>query len=241
LQEEVKYEKNSTAISNDLGMYECNMVNCRLHLTDAERAVIDRSLANFSGLSESDKDQLMSIFGMCGTTVNPRSSTIKKHILAMARNELIFKPSPFIDMMKSGLPELHVDIFWSKLTLPAIEKFYKNQMPTAARVSEVLTIDETVVAPRQEQLNCFYYLKQFVLSLDSDDLAAFLQFVTGSVTMPDGMFVRFSSLTGLQRRPVVHTCSSTIELPDSYACYQDLKREFRTVLSNCECFNMNMA
>lgn len=131
----------------------------------------------------------MSVFGMCSNAENPRQSIIRKHILSMARSELIFKPSPFIDLMKSGLPDLHVDVFCSKLTLPAIDYLFKKQMPRANRVGEILTLEDTVEVSRQEQLNCFYYSKQFLPTLNSDDLGAFLQFVTGGTIMPEKKFM----------------------------------------------------
>jgi hypothetical protein len=144
----------------------------------------------------------------------------------MTRNELIFKPSPFIELMKNGLTSAHVDIFWSVLTQPAIDHLFSEQLPTPDKVWAVIVLDESVTAPRQERLDCLYFLQQFVTKLDSDDL----QFMTNSTIMPETIKIMFTSVTGLQRRPIAHTCSNTLELPNTYTSEQDLKREFRSIL-----------
>jgi hypothetical protein len=164
-------------------------------------------------MSSSERDQLTSIYAMYGMMANPRRTTVRKQVISMARNELICKPSPFIELMKNGLPSAHVDIFWSVLTQPAIDHLFSEQLPTPDKVRAVIVLDESVTAPRQEQLDCLYFLQQFVTKLDSDDLSAFLQFVTGSTIMPETIKIMFTSVTGLQRRPIAHTCSNTLELP----------------------------
>lgn len=191
-------------------------------------------------MSSSERDQLASIYAMHGMMANPRRTTVRKQVISMARNELIFKPSPFIELMKNGLPPAHVDIFWSVLTQPAIDYLFCEQLPTPDKVRSVIVLDDSITAPRQEQLDCIYFLQQFVMKLDSEDLSAFLQFVTGSTVMPDAIKILFTSATGFQRRPIAHTCSNTLELPDTYTSEQDLKREFRSLLINPESFRMNM-
>ena len=202
--------------------------------------MIDRALSNLEALSQSERDQLMSIYGMYGMTTNPRRTTIRKQIISMARNELLFKPAPFIELMKTGLPMLHVELFWAMLSQPAIDTWFAQQLSTPDKVCSVIMLHDTVTAPRQGQLDCLYYLQQFVSKLDIDDLSAFLQFVTGSTVMPESIKVMFVSATGLQRRPIAHTCSNVLELPDAYTSEMDLKREFRAVITNPDSFVMNM-
>ena len=60
----------------------------------------------------------------------------------------------------------------------------------------------------------FTYLIQMVGDMKSHELAAFLRFVTGScICLGKNVTVSFSSLSGLGRRPVVHTCDYLLELP----------------------------
>ena len=129
-------------------------------------------------------------------------------------------------------------MFWSQLTLPSIDHIFMEQLPTPARVSSIITAEDNNL--RQEQLNALYYLQQFVAALDSEELAAFLHFVTGSSVMPDTVRVTFNNLSGELRRPIAHTCSNTLELSCTYGSVQELKREFMSILHDPLCFEMNM-
>lgn len=61
----------------------------------------------------------------------------------------------------------------------------------------------------------------------------FLRFVTGSSALVvDEIKVTFNGLSGLTRRPITHTCSSTLELPVSYATYLEFAEEFDSILTN---------
>ena len=43
--------------------------------------------------------------------------------------------------------------------------------------------------------------------------------------------VRFNNLSGLERRPISHTCSCVLELPSSYEMFEYFAHEFQAVLS----------
>lgn len=92
----------------------------------------------------------------------------------------------------------------------------------------------------QDQLNVLYYLQQFINGLDSEELGSFLQFVTGSSVMPDIVHITFNNLSGQLRRPIAHTCSSTLELSCTYGSLQELKREFTAILHDSVYFEMSM-
>jgi len=70
----------------------------------------------------------------------------------------------------------------------------------------------------KEQLNCLYYVKQFITRLDQDELGLFLHFVTGSSVMPEKIAVSFNQLAG-ELRPIAHTCTNTLELSTLYGLY----------------------
>lgn len=209
-----------------------------MFLTDHDRALVDKSIADFNGLSSRDLDSLMSLLGTCGMFTIPRAGNIRQLMLTIARQQLIDLPAPLVDDMKLGIPSIHVDLFWSQLTLPAIEYIFVQQLPTPARVSDIIVPQDDHL--RQEQLNVLYYLQQFVMSLDADDLAAFLHFVTGSTVMPDTLWVSFNTHSGELRRPMAHTCSNLLELSCTYASVQELTREFMAILRNPQCFEMTM-
>ena len=42
--------------------------------------------------------------------------------------------------------------------------------------------------------------------------------------------VEFNGLSGFGRRPIAHTCDSILELPTSYANYEDFYGEFKAII-----------
>ena len=191
-----------------------------------------------STLSASEHDRLLSLFGTFSMFTNPNQGNIRQLVLTIARQHLIDLPAPFIAEMQLGLPGAYVDVFWAQLTLPSIEHLFAQQLPTPARVSHVITTYEENL--RQDELNVVYYVQQFVAGLDPEELGAFLHFVTGSSVMPESLYITFNSLSGELRRPIAHTCSSTLELSCTYGSVQELKREFLAILRDPVCFQMNM-
>jgi len=214
----------------------CSM--CRLFLNSMDRALVDRALEDFSKLSSGDYDTLLSIFQLYGMYSLPTARNLKDQLVNTARHCLVDIPGPFVDLMKSGIPQAHIDIFWSALTMPAIESMFEQQLPSGDKLLAVLAPEDDNL--RQDQQNAFYFLQQYVRQLDQDELMRFLQFVTGASVMPDRVIVTFNALSGELRRPIAHTCSNTLELSCTYICYQELKRELNLVLQNPLSFSMSM-
>ena len=74
----------------------------------------------------------------------------------------------------------------------------------------------------------FSYLQQFIGDMKRAEIRRFLRFTTGSsVLLASNISVAFNSLSGLARRPIAHTCSSTLELSSTYINYLDLKMSLR--------------
>ena len=75
------------------------------------------------------------------------------------------------------------------------------------------------------------HLKRFVRGLDTAKLGKFLQFVTGSdIMLCDHIHVTFTRLDGIQRRPVAHTCTFTLEIPSTYQSFPEFREEFSSIL-----------
>ena len=75
------------------------------------------------------------------------------------------------------------------------------------------------------------YLKKYVKSLEGKALDRFLHFITGSdVLTCDSIEIIFTTLDGFQRRPIVHTCTPSLELPTTYECFTDLSEEFTSLM-----------
>ena len=101
-------------------------------------------------------------------------------------------------------------------------------------MTRVIVTDKEHMTDDEEKT--LYFLKEFVAGLDFDTLTDFLVFVTGSVHQPDKVRVTFTKLTGLERRPISHTCFNILEVPTSYNSIKEFRREFLAVLSSAEAY-----
>ena len=78
-------------------------------------------------------------------------------------------------------------------------------------------------------------------SLEGKALNKFLQFCTGSdVITTDDTEVSFSSLEGLQQRPMARTCVPVLELPTSYESYPALVEKFTNVLNEAQAWSFDI-
>ena len=67
--------------------------------------------------------------------------------------------------------------------------------------------------------------------MNQTELSLFMRFVTGSsVCATQSIKVEFIALSGFSRRPISHTCNSTIELSTNYINYSDFRSEFDCIL-----------
>jgi len=160
-------------------------------------------------------------------------------MLTAATSLLVDRSMPFVQLMAKGIPDVCKEIFWSLLTLPAINHIFEAQLPTPAKVAGVIVSEFDDLT--NDQANCLHYLKQFVFRLDQEELDNFLCFVTGSSIMPQSIKVSFTNLTRESRRPIAHTCSNLLELPSTYVNLTDLKREFVAILQDSFSYQMTIA
>lgn len=84
------------------------------------------------------------------------------------------------------------------------------------------------------------YLKQYIGSMNSEELQRFLRFVTGSNCISSKIGVVFNTTTGVARRPIAHTCQPSIELSSTYSTYVEFARELRSVIGASDDFLWGM-
>ena len=78
-------------------------------------------------------------------------------------------------------------------------------------------------------------------SLNGSDLGDLLQFLTGSsIILCKTVTVTFTTVEGKSRRPIVHTCGPSLELPSTYQCYNELAEEFTTLLNAKDSWSCNI-
>lgn len=78
-------------------------------------------------------------------------------------------------------------------------------------------------------------------NLGGGELSTLLQFLSGSNMITcDNIEVKFTTLEGTGRRPIVHTCGPSLELPSTYVCYNELAEEFAALLHDKESWSFNI-
>ena len=156
----------------------------------------------------------------------PPPVTLKGVFLQIAKYEFILKPAAAIAAINSRIPDNHAS-FWKGLGVQGIFRVYKAKSVSPAKVLEMLDEVHTL-DPNQEKI--VMYLKQYIGSLNSEDLQHFLQFVTRTSCISSKIEVMFNTVTGEARRPIAHTRQPSIELSSTYSTYVPFARELKSVV-----------
>lgn len=203
-------------ISNEMLM--CSFQN---YISESEKDLIERALGGQVDLSESDEFvEFLADFD-CKKVV--KSNNLNQVLTELAHKEIIQKPQYVVNCWENVIPHF-VEYFPNR---DAIELLYDRLVPTVSRVIACLQAEERNEAER----DAMKHLKRFVRGLDKVKLGKFLQFVTGSNVMITNMiYIVFTRLEGLERRPIAHTCTYTLELPTTYQCYPEFREEFNSIL-----------
>ena len=175
--------------------------------------------------------KLVAIVSRFGARELPTPNNLKDSILQLAKYQFQTKPLPVIIAINAGIPDFERR-FWDSKTLADIYLLYFSMVATPAKVIDMIQEPDLMNAIEQR---IFTYLCQMVGDMKTKDLSSFVWFVTGSsVCLGKKIMVSFSSLTGLGRRPVAHTCDCLLEIPCSYISYMEFTAEFKAILCNPE-------
>ena len=82
------------------------------------------------------------------------------------------------------------------------------QIITAKKIIKTLRVE---IKHQMNQRVTVDHLKRYIRSLEGKALERFLHFITGTDCLTGNPIqITFTSLSGLQRRPISHTCGSTL-------------------------------
>ena len=150
---------------------------------------------------------------------------IQEIIHELALQELVQKPRYIVNCWGPILRSLQDHQEFQ--TFEGLKEFYKSKTPTAKKIIRLFQAEPSNDAERE----CLGHLKRFVKSLEGHSLAKFLHFCTGSdIITCDSITITFSTLSGLERRPIARTCAPLIELPSTYESYVALAEEFVNIM-----------
>ena len=113
-------------------------------------------------------------------------------------------------------------------TPESVIKFYAKVKPITKRLAKLFYSD-----PKSEGDRASYrFFMQFIQSLEDSESTVLLRFLTVSdIIIIENIEVSFSTMEGLARRPIAHTCAAMLEVPDSYRNFCELREEFTSILN----------
>ena len=177
-------------------------------ITYSERRVIHKALQSFSLLDKPEKDKLDLMFSLSSFGEMPKEEKFISQVVDFATDKMIERSRKFVKAMRKGIPKQHLTLFWVQLTSPSVTLLYEMQRPTPRRVVDVIQVEDELQLRPDEHL-CLYFLKEYILGLEQEDLATFLHFVTGASVLPKEINVAFNAVSGFMRHPTAHTCGNS--------------------------------
>lgn len=197
---------------------------------------------DFSKLTEEQLERAQELFFRYEMGCVLRPDSFRNQLLKIARNELCVKPRSLCEKIRQGIPEDHFEAFWCHLTVDHIEVLHSRLKPSPAKILSCLQPSVAFGNLTRRQRKVYEFFQEFIEKLSHDDLQLLLQLTTGHSCVPKTTIkVEFSELGGVQRRPIFHTCSYMVELPDSYRNYKDFEQEMTTIMHSDTVLQFSMA
>jgi len=173
-----------------------------------------------------DVDELIDVLDRFGCRKVPNQENARDLILEVAHKEMVQKPQYVADAWRETLMILKGKE--EVATIEGLSNLYQKVKPTNRKVLSMIEADPQNNSERA----AVDFLKRFVRGMDQAQLNSFLRYVTGAdVICVPHISVQFSTLDGLARRPIAHTCGSVLELPSTYDTFPELREEFTNILA----------
>jgi hypothetical protein len=188
-----------------------------------EREVIERALNDFQAI---DTDELVSVLDSYDCRKLLTKDNIHVVIEEIAHKQLIQTPMFVIDCWRTVIGQM---AFHSHASFMAL---YDSLIPNTKAVKKNLVFPEQIEDNEKQSKR---FLNKFVAGLDDRLLKRFLRFCSGSdLFLGHPLKINFSRLTGLERRPMGHTCTYELDIPVDYDSYPEFRDEFSSILNSNE-------
>ncbi|XP_038148341.1 uncharacterized protein LOC119788216 [Cyprinodon tularosa] len=195
------------------------------YLPPIERSAVEKALQGT--LDESDQEDLLDLFTRMGSHFLPPENNMKPAIELMAHKAILQEPKFIVDCLSTPMSLV-------RFKLPdkeSVLSVYELKKPTGKRVMQLLETNKVVLSQREQ--TTLNHLQRYVKNADQAKAEKILRFCTGSsVICVEKIMVSFNAETGLNRRPVAHTCGATIDVPCTYSSYPEFRTEFDNILSS---------
>ena len=203
------------------------------YLSEVDRFTINQALVlTGSTFPDSLKGRLIEIVSAFNCRQVPTPGALRQTLLQVSKYVFQSKPMLAISEINSGIPEVHRP-FWSSKVADDVRALYRCMSITPSKLLALLL--EPMFSNKAEA-TVFGYLQQFIGNMLVEQARSFIRFVSGSTScMANQLEIEFNTLSGFSRRPIAHTCSSTLEISSTYDSYPEFEKEF-----NLNDFSMTM-
>lgn len=188
---------------------------------DTLRKSLEKEVIDLMGEDEDLMDVLSSL---ASKRIVKTNVALKALVLELAHKEIIQTPAYIREAWEAV--HLYCNIF---ADFTELESVYEKLIPSAKKVCKILSAD----IKNENERESMAHLRKSIRSMSNEDLMKFLRFTTGAdVLCVDKIDVTFSSLTGLQRRIIAHTCGPVLEVPSTYECFAEFKGELLNLIQS---------
>lgn len=209
----------------------CEMLqdSFKRYVSPSETSLIEGCLDNSIAC---DSDEVLEFLSAFDCKRNVTHSNLVEVMREVAHKEIVQKPQYVSDCWQPILA--HLKIYFPDVI--SLHQLYSSIIPSNVKVVALLKASPATAA----ETETLAHLKRFIRGLDKAKLTTFLRFTTASdVLVTDRLTISFTNSEGLQRRPIAHTCSYTLEVPSTYASFCELREEFMAIL-NSDSWEMNI-
>ena len=195
------------------------------YVTVDEKVTIEESLTNYS-MSE----DLLDLLSSYKCYKNPRAEIMKEIFLEIGHQELIQKPKYVANCFVEEFQKASLPSEFNSIT--SLRSFYNQRIPSAKKI-----INSLVCTTKDENEKLVLdHLTRYIKSLGETQLKNFLFFVTGGDLMPSSDILLTFVPNQHPRAPIARTCTPMLEISDQYTSFNDLAKEFGSILSDSNSF-----
>ncbi|KAF3705570.1 hypothetical protein EXN66_Car021261 [Channa argus] len=195
-----------------------------LYLSHGEKKLINAALQQ--DLDGDGQEELLELLDRLGVKTVPSQDTLKAVLIQAAHKQIIQQPKYALDNMSAVAAQ---SLRTRLTTIAKVQTMYEEKKPTSRKVLKMIEARPETPAENRS----FRFLQRYIVGLEEEGLRRMLRFVTGSdIICVAKITVKFTTLDGLARRPIAHTCGPLLALPCTYNSYPELYVEMENVLTS---------
>jgi hypothetical protein len=210
------FQSENSVTQEDLVKSFFKYVSCE------DKETLERNLKEL----DDDQSELLEVLSTYKCFSLPTKDNLNEIISQLAHKELIQRPKYIANIWLS----IFQSVKFPNLFLLGLKQMYTSKIASGRRIVGLFSASN-LTSP--QDTICFEHLKTYTRNLSQDQLEKLLRLMTGSdVITVDKITIEFVNVSGIKRFPVFRTCGPTLQLPNTYQCYNELAEEFSELLNH---------